>query len=97
MYNKVKAVLEDFRILRKSKEDKILHFQIENSINKLEDNLMVEMEKIKGSLTVVDEIKELLEEYKSNQIITKNKMVELYKEFEELKLFKDTYIKDSKL
>ncbi len=55
------------------------------------------MEKIKGSLSVIEDVRELLEEYKLNQNIAKIKLIDLYKEFEELKVFRDNYIKLEKL
>ena len=67
---------------------------IENAIQEIDDNLTVEMEKIKSQIGVVDEIKELLMRYNIKQEKLKKKCVEIYKEIEEIKVFKDKFLEN---
>jgi hypothetical protein len=92
LFSKVRVIIERFRILRKKSFEQSALRVIEDSINKIDDNLTSEMEKIKMQLPVVTEIRALLEEYSKNQNILKTRSVELYREIEEVNAFKERHI-----
>ena len=94
LFYKLKDVLNEFRILKKQKNAKAKSMLIENAIQEIDDNLTVEMEKIKSQIGVVDEIKELLMRYNIKQEKLKKKCVEIYKEIEEIKVFKDKFLEN---
>lgn len=91
-FQKLKESLEKFRKLKKSKNDSIEAMIIELSVNKIEENLTIEMEKIKNKLSVVNDIKDLLDEYSYNQEVIKSKNLEIYKELQEMCLIKEKFI-----
>ena len=53
--------------------------------------MVTEIERIKGNLKLITEMKTLLEEYKKNQRVIKEKTVELYRKNKELLIFKNRY------
>jgi hypothetical protein len=91
-FKKLKDSLEKFRKLKKSKNDSIEAMIIELSVNKIEENLTIEMEKIKNQLSVVYEIKDLLEEYSTNQQTIKDKNLEIYRELQEMCIIKEKFV-----
>ena len=94
LFEKLKNVIEKFRVIRKIKNEKIESILIEYSINKIDENLTVEMDKIKVQVGIVNEIRELLEEYSENQELIKSRCIELYKEIEEINIFREKYLKN---
>lgn len=90
-FQKLKNSLEKFRKLKKSKNDSIEAMIIELSVNKIEENLTIEMEKIKNQLNVIDKIKNLLEEYSNNQETIKKQNLEIYKELQEMCIIQEKY------
>ena len=97
LFYKLKDVLNEFRILKKQKNAKAKSMLIENAIQEIDDNLTVEMEKIKSQIGVVDGIKGLLMRYNIKPEKLKKKCVEIYKEIEEIKVFKDKLYELKKL
>ena len=92
-YSKLKKLWEIFRVYRKNETEKMQAFKIELAIKKVDDNLSVEMDKIRLQTPIIDDLKGLLDEYENNQNILKQRSIELYKEIEEMSLFKDKYLR----
>ena len=90
-FQKLKKSIENFRKLRKNKNDSIEAMLIEYSVNKIEKNLTIEIDKIKDQLKIVDEIKALITEYSENQSIIKEQSLEVYRDLEELVLMKEKF------
>lgn len=95
LFYKLTNVLNKFRILKKQKNAKAKSMLIESSIQEIDENLTIEMEKIKSQIGVVDEIKGLLLKYGVKQEKIKKKCVEIFKEIEEIKIFKDKFLKNA--
>lgn len=92
LFFKLTNVLNTFRILKKQKNAKAKSMLVETSIKEIDENLTIEMEKIKSQIGVVDEIKGLLLKYSLKQEKIKKKCVEIFKEIEEIKVFKDKFL-----
>ena len=95
LFFKLTNVLNTFRILKKQKNAKAKSMLIETSIQEIDENLTIEMEKIKSQIGVVDEIKGLLLKYSLKQEKIKKKCVEIFKEIEEIKVFKDKFLNNA--
>ena len=95
LFFKLTNVLNTFRILKKQKNAKAKSMLVETSIQEIDENLTIEMEKIKSQIGVVDEIKGLLLKYSLKQEKIKKKCVEIFKEIEEIKVFKDKFLKNA--
>lgn len=93
LFNKLKDNIEAFRNLKKNKSEKIESWYIEYSINKIDENLTVEMDKIRHRIGLVENIRDLLETYEKNQNLIKMRTIELYKEIEEINIFREKYLK----
>ena len=93
LFNKMKVSLEEFRKIKSIKMKQSLYFEIEKLMKKLNMNIYNEMDKIKEDITIMPEIKKLLFDYQKNQESLKIKILELYKELEEISIFKEYYVK----
>ena len=91
LFQKLKSNLENFRKMKKSKNDSLEAMLIELSISKIEENLTIEMDKIKNQLYVIDDIKQLLEEYSDNQEKIKEKNLSIYKDLQEICYIKSKF------
>jgi hypothetical protein len=67
---------------------------IQISMQKIYNNLTVEMDKINSQLKIIDEIKILLLRYNVKQENIKKKIIQIFKEIEEIKIFKEKYLKN---
>jgi hypothetical protein len=92
LFVEVKNVIHQFRITRYKKHEQINSYLVEMSLKRIDDYLTVEMNKIKSQLPLISEVKQLLIEYKCTQEIIKKKTIELYREIEEISLFKEKYL-----
>jgi hypothetical protein len=94
LYIKFRKYWETFRAYRKNENEKIQAFKIELAIKKVDDNLNIEMDKIRLQTPIIDELRNLLDEYENNQDILKQRTIELYKEIEEMSIFKEKFVRD---
>ena len=67
---------------------------IQISMQKIYNNLNGEMDKINSQLKIIDEIKILLLRYNVKQENIKKKIIQIFKEIEEIKIFKEKYLKN---
>jgi hypothetical protein len=93
LFAKLKNSIEKFREMRKVKNKKIESAIIEMAISQIDQDINLEMEKIKYNCNLLCELKYLLEEYNKNQEYIKNLSVELYAELDEISIFKDKHLK----
>lgn len=93
LFFKMKTSFEQFRKIKRIKEKQSIYFEIEKVIKKLNINISNEMNRIKEEINIMPEIKRLLLDYHKNQENLKIKILELYKELEEICIFKDYYVK----
>jgi hypothetical protein len=70
--------------MKKSKNESLEAMLIELSISKIEENLTVEMEKIKNQLFIIDEIRDLIDEYSDNQEKLKMVNMNIYKDLQDM-------------
>lgn len=84
LFKKFKSNIEIFRKMKKSKSDLLESILIELSINKIEENLTIEMDKLLKQMEIIAEIKAILEEYTENQNRIKEKTISIYKELQEI-------------
>lgn len=84
VFQKLKLTLEKFRKMKKSKNESLEAMLIELSISKIEENLTVEMEKIKNQLFIIDEIRDLIDEYSDNQEKLKMVNMNIYKDLQDM-------------
>ena len=63
-------------------------------MQKIYNNLNGEMDKINSQLKIIDEIKILLLRYNVKQENIKKKIIQIFKEIEEIKIFKEKYLKN---
>ena len=96
MFKKLTLVLSEFRILKKKKNAKAKAMSIQISMQKIYNNLNGEMDKINSQLKIIDEIKILLLRYNVKQENIKKKIIQIFKEIEEIKIFKEKYLKNIK-
>lgn len=88
-FKHLKDAIDQFRRLRKNKSLSIEAMIIELSINKIEENLTTEIQKIKSQIVVIDSINKLLNEYIDTQEKIKTNNSFIYKELQELCLLKE--------
>ncbi len=93
LFSKMKISFEHFRKIKRIKEKQSFYFEIEKVIKKLNINISNEMNAIKEEINIMPDIKKLLHDYHRNQESLKIKILELYKELEEICIFKDYYVK----
>ena len=67
---------------------------IQISMQKIYNNLTIEMDKINSQLKIIDDIKILLLRYNVKQEKIKKKIIQIFKEVEEIKIFKEKYLKE---
>jgi hypothetical protein len=96
LFSKLKEIAVSFRTFRRVQQEKIQQRELEKYIQKIDRNITLELERVKLHLNVAYEIRDLLESYNSNQEIIKKHAMELYKETEEISLFKERYLKNLK-
>jgi len=94
LFKKLTLVLSEFRILKKKKNAKAKAMSIQISMQKIYNNLNGEMDKINSQLKIIDEIKILLLRYNVKQENIKKKIIQIFKEIEEIKIFKEKYLKN---
>jgi len=92
LFNKLRQVIVNFRNLKKEKVEKIEKLYIEYCVDKLDQNLTVGMDKILSKLSIVEEIKILLDLYESRQNEIKKLTIDFYKEIEEVSIFKENFL-----
>lgn len=88
-FKDLKSAIDQFRRLRKNKSLSIEAMIIELSINKIEENLTTEIQKIKSQIVVIDSINKLLNEYIDTQDKIKTNNSFIYKELQELCMLKE--------
>lgn len=91
LFLKLKESTFQFRKIRACKIDTINSIEIEKSLHKIDSILNVDVEKIKSRANAIVEVETLLEKYHFIQSQIKEKSVELYKELEEMNIFKEKY------
>ena len=94
LFKKLTKVLGEFRILKKKKNAKAKAMSIQISMQKIYNNLTIEMDKINSQLKIIDDIKILLLRYNVKQEKIKKKIIQIFKEVEEIKIFKEKYLKE---
>lgn len=92
-FREMKKAFNDFRNIRAIKEKQSYYSELEKVMKKLNLNISNEIEKIKMQINVMPEIKYLLKDYQQGQDKLKVKIIELYKELEELNIFKNLFVK----
>jgi len=95
LFCKMIKYFERFRQMKILKYEKKEVEQLGDSINKLDENLTFEVDRIKKNLPIITEIRDLMEEYNNNQKIIKDRVVELYRKTKEIQLFKNKYVDTS--
>lgn len=93
LFSKMKNSFEQFRKIKRIKEKLSFYLEIEKVIKKLNINISNEMDRIKEEINIMPEIKKLLFDYHENQENLKIKILDLYKELEEICIFKDYFVK----
>jgi len=93
LFRDVKCAFEDFRKIKYKKIKQNFYSEIEKIIKKLNVNISNEMDKIKDEINIIPNIKRLLYDYNKNQENIKVKILELYKELEEITIFRDYFVK----
>jgi hypothetical protein len=91
LFLKLKDSCFQFRKIRASKIDTVNSIEIEKSLHKIDSILNVDVEKIKTRANAIVEVEALLEQYHFIQGQIKEKSIELYKELEEMNVFKEKY------
>ena len=88
-YCKLKDILINFRKLKKQREERSISIKVFYSLNKIENQINLEMSKLKDQLSSLDEVKKMLEEYNKNQKILKDQVYVLFSFMERIKAMKD--------
>jgi len=91
LFVKLKEAIFNFRKIKASKIDTINSIEIEKSLHKIDHIINVEIEKVKARANCIGEVEVLLEQYHILQTQIKDKSIELYKELEEMNVFKEKY------
>ena len=91
LFLKLKESTFQFRKIRASKIDTVNSIEIEKSLHKIDSILNVDVEKIKTRANAIVEVESLLQKYHLIQTQIKEKSIELYKELEEMNVFKEKY------
>jgi hypothetical protein len=92
IFLKLKKAREIFRSMKKDENEKFELLKIENAVKRIDECLTIDMDKIKGCLPVVREVRALLNTYIENQMEIKRKARILYREIEEVSAFKKRLI-----
>lgn len=93
LFANMKHNFETFRKIKSIKERNSFYSEIEKIMKKINVNISNEMDRIKEEITVMPEIKKLLQSYHTGQEVLKIKILELYKELEEISIFKNHFVK----
>lgn len=94
LFSKLKIILQQFRRLRKNKDENFQSMIISMSLNKIDNNITVEVDKIKEQIVILERARNMLEEYNLNQKIIKQKSIALFTELEEMNSFREKYLKE---
>jgi len=93
LFFKMKTSFEQFRKIKNIKEKQYFYFEIEKIMKRLNVKISKDMDTIKEEISIMPEIKKLMFDYHKNQENLKTKILELYKELEEICIFKDHFVK----
>ena len=94
LLQKLKKRITKFRKLRKSKNEALFTMLLDQSLSNIDQNISIELEKIKEKLPVLDELKIKIEDYHNNQKIIKDKINILFRELMELQDLKERFLND---
>ncbi len=95
LFTGLKTTIVYFRRLRRHRADIYDEMTIGQSLNKIDNNISVEMSKLKLQFPYFDQIKGMLEEYSKNQQIIKGKAELLYNDLQEMNNFKDKFLSEN--
>jgi hypothetical protein len=93
LFRKMRDTVENFRILKKTKYTQIKSLSVQYAVKQIDDNLNIEMDRIIEQIKIVEEVKSLMDEYEKRQDLIKKRSLELYRELEEINVFKERYLK----
>jgi len=93
LFCKMKETLEQFRALKINKSEKLKFSDNKLVVENIARNLDLEMDRIKENVEIVSKVNKQIEAYQKNQILLKQRCLELYKEMEQVNLLKEKYLK----